>query len=481
MLVGDVWLCSGQSNMSLRLGASLGVAEDIKDADFPQIRQLEIAFRTASSPVSDVTVTGDWTPCSPATAKNFSGVAFYFAREVFRKTQVPIGLIHSSRGGSYIWAWWSPEGLASVPELVNDPESNKFYQLENYRKNLPSALVARENWVKAVHQAVADKSDSSLTPAKQAVMKTNLQVALDAQDAWIKASRAALAGNGDLASPPPADFVRLLAALTDRKDLVVPPVPNGAPDDRTSWYAIYNAMIYPMAPFAIKGALWYQGENNGLDDDIYSLKMRALIGGWRMLWGQGDFPFYFVQLPGYKEPTDDPADSFGWPDIREAQRKSMSIQNTGMAITIDVGDAANIHPTNKYDVGRRLALWALAKDYGLTELVYSGPIYREMKVEDNKVRLLFDYAEAGLMVGKKEGRGEVTEDKNGKLGSFAIAGEDKVWQWAEAMLDGQAVVLWSDKVPKPVAVRYAYSWNPVGASLYNRAGLPACPFRTDNW
>ena len=382
VLVGDVWLCSGQSNMEMGLGSCMGAADDIRAADFPHIRWIKAVAGPMARPAADVGVSGPWRVASPATAASFNGVGFYFAREVNRATGVPIGLIETSASGVPIGPFWAPEGLASVPEL----------------------------------KAVAEQIRQTQTPGQ------------------------------------------IMSA-----------------------YALYNSRIRPLVPYAIKGVLWYQGENNGFDGDLYFHKMRALIDGWRTVWGQGDFPFYFVQLPAWQKASDNPAGDAGWNIIRAVQAKVMAVTNTGMAVAIDVGDAVEIHPTNKYDVGRRLALWALARDYGMRDLVYSGPMYRQMKVEGAKVRLSFDHLGGGLMVGKKEGRCEAVEDKEGKLARFAVAGGNKVWQWAEARIEGDSVIVWSDKIPEPVAVRYAYSWNPAGANLYNRAGLPACPFRTDNW
>ena len=504
VLVGDVWLCSGQSNMEMGLGGCLGAEEDVKTADLPQIRWAKIGGPAAAAPVADVNMAGPWgkwVAASPKTAMHFTGVGFYFAREVNHETGVPIGLIDDSWSGTSIGPWWAPEGLAAVPEL--EPVIKTIQQQQqDYHKALPAALDAREAWLKSVRDALAAPPAPVPAPAPVAgtgpvatgtatvVVTPNpdsvkrLTAALEAQDAWIKATRQALVDNGALNASPglPGDFAATLTSLTARKELATPPAlpPNG-PADVSSVHAIYNGRIRPLLPFAIRGVLWYQGENNGMEGDSYFQKMRALIGGWRTVWGQGEFPFYFVQLPAWQKANDNPAGGDGWPGIRAAQAKALSIANTGMAVTIDVGDATEIHPKNKYDVGHRLALWALARDYGRKDVVYSGPMFREFKIEDGKARLFFDQLGGGLMVGKKDGRAAATPDPDGKLARFAVAGEDKVWYWADAKIEGDTVLVSSEKVPKPAAVRYAYSWNPAGANLYNRAGLPACPFRTDNW
>jgi len=235
--------------------------------------------------------------------------------------------------------------------------------------------------------------------------------------------------------------------------------------------------------------LWYQGESNGLsgrhDDNpaysAYEPKLKAFIADCRKLWGMGDFPFYIVQLAGWGAPKPDPAGNDGWTFICDAQLKTLAVTNTGLAVTIDIGDRNDIHPRNKYDVGMRLSRWALARDYGQTNLEVSGPLYKSMKVEGEKVRIAFDHAGTGLMVGKKEGRSPSVEMKGGALQRFAVAGEDRKWAWATAVIDGPTVVVSSPEVKAPVAVRYAYSQNPEGANLYNREGLPASPFRTDDW
>jgi sialate O-acetylesterase len=245
---------------------------------------------------------------------------------------------------------------------------------------------------------------------------------------------------------------------------------------------IYNSMIHPLIPFAIRGAIWYQGESNGSEGVSYYHKKQALIGGWRTLWNQGDFPFYFVQLANYGKPTDDPAGGDGYSHVREAQRQSLAIKNTGMAGIIDIGEAGNIHPANKQDVGLRLALWALGNEYGRKNLIFCGPLFKSSRVEQGAIRVTFEHAGSGLMAGIKNGLDPVTENPEGVLKRFAIAGEDRQWHWADARIDGtDSVLVSSPSVPSPVAVRYAFSHNPEGCNLYNREGLPASPFRTDDW
>ena len=263
---------------------------------------------------------------------------------------------------------------------------------------------------------------------------------------------------------------------------------------------LYNGMIHPLMPFAMRGVIWYQGESNAGRAYEYRTLFPAMIRNWRQAWGQGDFPFLFVQLANFKAAKPEPGDS-AWAELREAQLMTLDLANTGMAVAIDVGEAGNIHPSNKYDVGRRLALLALARDYGKRQLVHSGPIYKSMNAVGKTIELTFDHVGGGLMAAKKSGvRSRETAkpiDKlDGlalagadpgmpkpvdKLEGFSIAGADQKWRWAEAVIKANKVIVSSARVEKPVAVRYGFSANPAQINLYNREGLPAAPFRTDTW
>ncbi len=420
VLVGDIWLCSGQSNMEWSLG-QCNAKEDQDSAEFPSIRRIKFEHRTSYQPLEDVP--RKWETCTPQSAGGFTAVGFYFARRVHRETGVPIGLIDNNWGGTRIEPWIAPCGFD-------------------------------------MEESLAPMKDQ-LAKAEQ-VYRAELAKSLDSLERWIPEARKSLASGDPVPRQPQ-----------------VPGSPgNGAPS------AIYNAQIAPMAPFAIKGAIWYQGESNGGEGDEYYHKKRALIGGWRKIFEVGDFPFYFVQLANFKQPNEKPEGGDGWARIRMAQLRCLQIPNTGMAVAIDLADENNpgdIHPKNKFDVGERLALWALAKDYGKDGLVFSGPLYKSMKVEGGNIRVEFDGVGSGLMVGKKEGRNPAVEDKDGKLRRFSIAGEDKKWFWADAVIEGDSVLVSSPQVANPLAVRYAFSTNPSGCNLYNKDGLPASPFRTDDW
>ena len=222
----------------------------------------------------------------------------------------------------------------------------------------------------------------------------------------------------------------------------MPSLPNNSPMNNNAYpTAIYNSMIHPIVPYGIKGAIWYQGESNGGEGDEYFHKMQALIGGWRKIWNEGDFPFYFVQLANFQDATNNPMGGDGWARVRMAQTKSLSIPNTGMAVIYDIGDRKDIHPHNKFNVGERLALWALRDNYGKSDLVVSGPLFKSLQVNGDKLRITFDSVGPGLMVGKKVGREPTVEAPDGKLARFAIAGEDHNWVWADAVIDGATVVL----------------------------------------
>ena len=406
VVVGDVYLCSGQSNMAFTMN-ELRAAEDMAKAEFPVIRHSRCGE--------------GWAVCSPATIGEFSAVGFYFARRIVQETGIPIGLLNNAVSGSPIEQWIESEGFKSAP-VLRDLELKRMAE---YRKAVASQL--------------AD------------------------MDTWLTAARDAIARGKDFAAQPKP------------------------PDSQNPNYGGLYGYTQQLIPLAIKSMLWYQGESNGDDNAaIYLQKLNALITGWRKAWHQGDFPVYVVQLASFMSPNPNPEGGDGWAGVRMAQLKCLgSIKNTGIAVIIDIGEPGNIHPSNKFDTGDRLALWALAKDYGKQDLAYSGPLYKGMKVEGNKIRITFDHVGKGLMVGSKKDQDPVQAVPDGKLKQFAIAAADPAapkglkWFWADAIIDGESVVVSSQEVQKPVAVHYAYCRNPEGCNLYNKDGLPASPFRTE--
>ncbi len=405
IMVGEVWVCSGQSNMQMSVKSSANAEQEISAANYPNIRLFTVARKVAEQPQSDCV--GSWTLCSPQTVPGFSAVAYYFGRELHEELDVPIGLIHTSWGGTPAEAWTrrgilKEESDASpILERYDDAVAKYPQAKKEYEQKLIE-------WKKAVEKA---KAEGERTPRR-------------------------------------------------------PGAPLG-PGHPHSPAGLYNAMIAPLIPYGIGGAIWYQGESNVSRAYQYRKLFPAMIKNWRNDWGQGKFPFLFVQLANFRAVNPQPSES-DWAELREAQLMTLALPNSGMAVIIDIGEADDIHPKNKQDVGKRLALWALAKSYG-KELVYSGPIYKSMKIEGDRAILYFDHVGGGFVAGPDE-----------PLKGFAIAGADRKFVWADAKIDGDSVVVSSDEVPAPAAVRYAWADNPV-CNLYNEEGLPASPFRTDDW
>ncbi|MBW3636589.1 MAG: sialate O-acetylesterase [Armatimonadetes bacterium] len=403
--VGEVWLCSGQSNMEFRVANVNDAAGEIAAANYPNLRLFNVARNATATPQSDVK--GSWAACTPESVRNFSAVAYFFGRELHQKLGVPVGLIHSSWGGTAAEAWTSREALQNVP-LLQPLVQNSDKLVENY-------------------PALFEKYQKETLPAWEA-----------------EVARAKAEGQ-----PAPAK----------------PTGPN-APDSPNRTSSLFNGMIAPLIPYGIKGVSWYQGESNAGRAEVYRTLFPTLISDWRARFGQGDFPFYWVQLANYQALQKEPVEG-GWAMIREAQTLTLRLPRTGQALAIDLADRDNpgdIHPRNKKDVGHRLALLALNREYG-QKTIDSGPIFSSMTVTGNQVRLSFQNSDGLKAAGAK-------------LLGFAISGSDGVWKWADATIDGNQVVLSSPEVARPVAVRYGWASNPLG-NLYNGANLPARPFRTD--
>ncbi len=409
ILVGEVWVCSGQSNMEFGLKGANNGMQEVEAAKVPKIRLFRVEKATSREPLKDCK--GQWMECTPETAGGFSAVAYFFGRDLQKVLDVPVGLIGTYWGGTPAEAWTSADILKS------DTDFKAIY--DRFQESLANYPKAKENW-EANRESIMKKWEESAKKAK----------------AEGKPEPRKPGGPGD------------------------PATSAGGPSN------LYNAMIAPIVPYGIRGATWYQGESNAGRAYEYRRLFPAMITDWRKHWGEGDFPFLFVQLANFMARKDQPADS-AWAELREAQTMTLKLPQTGMAVIIDIGDEKDIHPKNKQDVGRRLALGALGTVYG-KDMVYSGPMYDSMKVEGGAIRLTFKHVGGGLVA-----RGE-------KLTGFAIAGEDRKFVWADARIDSETVVVSSKEVAKPVAVRYAWADNPE-CNLYNKAGLPASPFRTDDW
>jgi sialate O-acetylesterase len=413
VVAGEVWVCSGQSNMEWSINASLDPDLELLASSNPNLRLFHLQKATSTTPKTDCV--GTWAVSGPESAKQFSAVAYYFGRQLQRTLDVPVGLINTSWGGTRAEAWTSAEGMASNPEF--QPIFEAWTKLE-------------QSWPqrKAAYDAALEKWRKDVAEARQAGRS-------------------------------------------------VPARPQDPMDPQTSQHRpthLYNAMIAPIAGYGIRGAIWYQGESNAERAEQYRTLMAALIQSWRSAWKQGAFPFYQVQLANYKAKKQEPGDS-SWAELREAQViASEAAAPGGVACIIDLGTALDIHPMNKQDVGKRLARLALVDLYGLNgKVTRSGPTYRSMEVKDGKIVLHFDN------LGEGDFRGLIPYYRE-PLSGFAIAGEDRKFVWADAKIEGDTVVLSSDKVTAPVAARYNWADNPSG-TLYNKAMLPAYPFRTDDW
>lgn len=405
ILVGEVWVCSGQSNMEWTVERSANPEEEIKNANYPKIRLFQAEKKIAGKQQPDTT--GEWKLCSPESIPGFSAVGYFFGRQLHKELNVPIGLIQSAWGGTPSESWTTTASL----------EKNE------------------------ISKPIVERWDRAIGDYPNQVDQYKKQV-----DDWLVASNVQEEKGEPVAGPPS--------------------IPRDPRTNPHRYSGLFNGMIHPLIPFAIRGAIWYQGESNASRAYQYRTIFPMMIEDWRKEWGQGDFPFYFVQLANFQATHDEPRDN-DWAELREAQTMALSLPNTGMAVIIDIGEAEDIHPKNKQDVGKRLALNALARIHG-KEVPCSGPMFKSMEIKDGKAALSFDHVERGL------------EAKGGDLKGFAIAGEDKEFVWAEAEIHGDKVVVSSDRVDTPVAVRYAWDANPV-CNLFNKDGLPASPFRTDDW
>lgn len=396
VLVGDVWIASGQSNMGFSLREAQNAQQEIAGANLPQVRLLNVQQRYAGYPQEDLAVKEPWSICTPESAGDFSAVAFFFARELMHREHVPIGVIEAAWGGTPAEAWTSMHGLSQDASLM--PVFSAWAAMVDAE---PATFRAEAKERNEIEEKYGAGEDENLRLPWHPVF-----------NAWEPA-------------------------------------------------VLYNGMIAPLTRFPIRGVIWYQGESNAdaLRYPVYGRLFQTLIRDWRTAWSEGEFPFLFVQIANYHTGPGD-----HWPEIREAQSDALSVANTAMAVTIDIGDPENIHPANKQDVGLRLALAARAMAYR-EPIEASGPLYRSSSREGNVLRLYFEHAEKGLVTNGKQ------------LQGFEIAGADGNFVSATAVIDGTTVVLSDPNVPIPTQARYGWSGDPV-CNLFNKAGLPASPFRT---
>jgi sialate O-acetylesterase len=544
ILIGDVWICSGQSNMELSMDRVKDKYPNvIANSENPSIRQFIVPDKYNFNAPQDDLESGNWVSANPGTILNFTAVGYFFAKELFKKYHVPIGLINASLGGSPAQAWMSEDALKAFPEYLATAEKYKDIAYINQIKEKDK--VVNDAWYGRIQ-----KIDKGLAPGEKPWFDTSYDasqwVTMNVPGYWADGALGPVNGvvwfrkeidvpasmtgkparlllgrivdadttyvNGKIVGSvsyqyPPRRYDVPANLLKEGKNIIVVRVINnlgrggfvldkpyqlsaagqtidltgqwqyklGAtmaplpPSTFIQWQplGLYNAMIAPLLNYKIKGVIWYQGESNTGKPFEYQKLFPALIANWRQKWNQGDFPFLYVQLANFMEVKDQPCES-NWAELREAQLKTLAVPNTAMAVTTDIGEWNDIHPLNKEDVGKRLALAAQKVAYGDEKVVYSGPIYQSMKIEGNKIILTFTNIGSGLIA---KGGGE--------LKYFAIAGADKKFVWAKAKIEGNKIVVWNDEVTNPVAVRYAWADNPEDANLYNKEGLPASSFRTD--
>ncbi len=543
VLVGDVWLCGGQSNMELPLSRARNGADEIKAADHPEIRLFKVHQRVAYTPAE--LVQGSWRICTPETvAENggFSAVGYFFGRKLQSELHVPIGLIQDAWGGTPAESWMSTESLHALKDFdaplaeiqrlhaKGGPEYGSFlmHWLDEYDAGsgsnnwaaanfddsgwktvtvpggfkelgladapgicwfrrefvLPNPLPAgpvvlhlgsiekmdtayiNGQWVGASSWVENPRSyfvsDSVLKPGTNIIALRVFKI--KPQGGFLSPAADLHLTLGDKSSVPLAGDWKGAVSVDARPPHSLPLTFENYP---TMPGVLFQGMIEPVAPLSIRGAIWYQGEAKSERAHQYRTLLPAMISDWRKIFQQGDFPFYIVSLPAFMAHRDQPGED-GWAELREAQAlTARTVKNAGLAVTVDTGEADNIHPKDKLIVGERLALDALANEYG-KKISYAGPTYVSATPLAGALKLRFKNTDGGLVV------------KGGQLGEFSVAGKDHQWHWAEARIEGDAIIVSSPAVPEPIAARYAWQANPY-ATLYNGAGLPAVPFRTDDW
>ena len=574
VLIGEVWLASGQSNMGFSLKNAIGGPEEIAASANPLLRVFTVADKASATPLDDVK--GSWSVAGPTTSTYFTAVGYYFAKKVQNELGVPVGLIHSSWGGTFAEAWTSLDALHSNPELKEGADK-ALQAYQDFPTTSQTYVKALQDWETQYNRDLTPPADVS-TFAGPAVSTTDWKpVTLpgklsaaglpDAGAIWVRrtvtlpqgnitanlpielgpvngfdtvywngelfgqtkpenggitASRryykpgtmTLQAGDGVLAiriaqpaggaafapslkwgsvvldGPWVAKAEKELPPMDDIAKAAYPAPLPAAPrlQDNPSW--LYNGMIAPLIPYAIRGTVWYQGENNVGRAFQYRTVFPLMITDWRTRWGEGDFPFYWCQLANFTARKTVPGED-AWAELREAQAKTLSLPNTGMAVLIDVGDETNVHPRDKKTTGNRLAAIALANAYG-KQIPFSGPTYDTMTVEGGSIRIHFTHTDGGLVakdlpadyaptsIEPDQKKPLVRNSPNSQVEGFAICGADHVWKWADAKIDKDSVVVSAAGVDQPVAVRYAWAGDPI-CNLYNGAGFPTVPFRTDDF
>ena len=547
ILIGDVWVCSGQSNMEFPVEAFPWAEEESARADYPEIRLFTVARATSLAPAEEIEG-GEWLECTPEAILPFSAVGYFFGRFIHQKIDVPVGLLSSNWGGTNIETWSSGESIGQLPEFeervaalagldaaeaVEKKRAEMKEIIDKYAADEPGIQEGKAIWAasdldltgwgrmelpglwedaglpgldgivwyrlefdlpaevagQGITLSLGPIDDSDKTwvngqPVGETVQKYNVDRVYEVPADYLVEGRNVVAvrvedtgGGGGFHGDPGQMNISaggFSIPLAGEWHFSVSPAemnlsPNAILGPNSNPTLLFNGMIHPILPFRVKGVIWYQGESNASRAYKYRELFPMMIEDWRNHWEYPDMPFLFVQLANFMEPPDKPGEST-WAELREAQSMALSLPQTGMAVTIDIGEADDIHPVNKQDVGKRLALAALKVAYG-KDIVFSGPTYKDMLLAGDLAILSFDHVGGGLKA----------KNQYGYLNGFAIAGEARVFHWARARIQGDKVIVYSDKVNQPVAVRYGWADNPDDVNLYNAEGLPASPFRTDDW
>ncbi|CAN5672060.1 sialate O-acetylesterase [soil metagenome] len=544
VLVGDVWVCSGQSNMEFALVNATGAATEIASANFPQIRHIEVMKAIATKPQDDIKG-GEWNVCSPETAGKFTAVGYYFAKKLQKELNVPIGLIHTSWGGTHVETWISREAfekdeafkdmIAAMPKmnldsLAKEKERATFEVVRTLQGSFDNGKTPTNNWKDislndskwptiqlpalweskglpdldgivwfrkkitvseadagkpaVLELAMIDDADTTYVNGIMVGATNGYNVprkytipagVLKAGDNLIAIRVLDTGGGGgvygsadDLKITIGSSTQLLAGAWVFKVASLLEGTTSVGPNSYPT--LLFNAMLNPLIPFGIKGAIWYQGESNAGRAFEYRRSFPLMITDWRNRWKEGDFPFYFVQLASYNSANGNSTNGSTWGELREAQTLTLSLPNTGMAVTTDIGNPTDIHPRNKKDVGERLAAVALNKTYK-KENVFSGPVFESMKIEGDKAILSFSNTGSGL----------ITKNKYGYVEGFEIAGDNRQFKYAKALIDGNKIIVFQDGISTPVSVRYGWADDASDDNLFNKEGFPAGPFRTDNW
>ena len=540
VLVGEVWICSGQSNMEFTVNEAMNAEKEINDAEYPFIRHFKVERDVSSLPKDDVK-SGKWEVSTKTTVGNFTAVGYFFAKKLYEELKIPIGLINTSWGGTGSETWTSREAfesseefasmIAEMPKVNLDSISQIF--IKSITKRIEILQGSKINLDNAAQFKGLEFDDVSWPEINQPELWETQELGEFDGVVWLRkiitlsTEDAGKAGMLELSKIDDEDITYINGIEVGRNNIWDAkrkyPIPAGLLKEGENTIAIrvvdggggggiygdtsdfkltvgnnaiplsgkwkyqvesvksdispnsypsllYNAMVNPLIPFAIQGVLWYQGETNAWRAQQYKKAFPLMVSDWRNKWHQGDFPFYFVQLSSFNETNGNSNNGSMWAELREAQTQTLQLPNTGMCVTTDIGDPLDIHPKNKQDVGKRLAAIALSKTYK-KNIVYSGPTFKSMEIDGNKIIASFENLGSGLS----------TPDKYGYVKGFEIAGDDQIFYYAKAKIVDDKIVIYNENVKNPVAIHFGWADDASDNNLYNKEGFPAVPFRTDNW